>query len=68
MAFFFFGVCGVKRFFLEHDELPFHCIEHVELDFIDFVFRFGVDEEIFVVEERVDQEVGTILDIVYFSC
>jgi len=66
VAFFLLDIGGVEGFFLQHDEFPLHGIEHVELDLIDLVLGFGVDEEVLMVEKGVHQQVGTVLYIEYF--
>ena len=63
MSLFFLDVGWVEGFLLEHDELPLHGVEHVELDLIYFMFGLGVDEEVLVVEEGIDQQIWTILDV-----
>jgi hypothetical protein len=67
MRLFLFEVGGVEGLFLEHDELPLHGVEHVELDLVNFVLGLGVDEEVLVVEEGVHQQIGAVLDVVDLS-
>ena len=54
LTLFFLYVGWIEGFFFKHDELPFHSIEHIEFDLIDFMFWFCVDEEVLMVEEGID--------------
>ena len=64
MCFFFFEVGIVERIFLEHDKFPSHVFEGFELDLVYFVMGFSVDEEVFVVEEGIHQQVWTVFYII----
>ena len=67
VAFFLLDIRWIERLFLKHDELPFHCVKHIEFDLINFMFRFGVNKEVFMIEERIDQKIGTIFYIINFT-
>jgi hypothetical protein len=53
-----------EEFVVEHDVLPGDGFVEFELDLVDLVARLHVDEEVGVVEDGVDQQVGRVLDVV----
>lgn len=67
MALLFLDVGWIEGFFFKHHKLPFHGVEHVEFDLVYLVLGLGVDEEVFMVEEGVNKEIRTILDVVYLA-
>ena len=64
MPLFLFDIGGIERLLLQHDKLPLHGVKHIKFDLINFVLGFGMDEEVLVVEERINQQVRTILYII----
>ena len=64
VTFLFLDISRVKRLFLKHDKFPFHCIKHIKFNLVNFMFWFCMNEEIFMVEERIYQKIRTIFNIV----
>ena len=54
----------VERLLLQHYKFPLHSVKHIKFDLINLVFGLGMNEEILVVEERIHQQVRTILYII----
>lgn len=56
-----------EKLIWDHHVLPSYGFVEFELDFIDFVSRLHVDEEIGVVEDGIDQKIRTVFDIINFA-
>lgn len=54
----------VERLLLQHYKFPLHSVKHIKFDLINLMLRLGMDEEVLVVEERIHQQVRTILYII----
>ena len=54
----------VERLLLQHDEFPLHSVKHIKFDLVNLMFGLGMDEEILMIEERIHQQVRTILYII----
>jgi hypothetical protein len=57
-----------EKLVVEHHVLPSDGLVEFELNFIHLVSRLHVDEEIGVVEDGIDQEVGRVLNVVNSAC
>lgn len=49
---------------VQHHVLPGDGLVELKLDLVDLVARLHVDEEVGVVEDGINQQVGTVLDVV----